>query len=80
MNQFVRREPAFPVSPDLGLGLTSRQMRGITVHDYFAAKAMQALIIAAGKSEPDISLEDLVDKAYAYADNMVEAKKYNDEC
>ena len=36
--------PAFPLPGELGLGLTPKEMRGMTLRDYFAAKAMQGML------------------------------------
>jgi len=62
---------AFPTNPD--------DVDGMTLLDYFAAKAMQALI-----TETGISIGDWADDAYAMAYKMMEArgdarKKYNEE-
>ena len=55
--------PAFP-SPNMNTGMTMR--------DYFAAKAMQGLI-----SEPSIqgTMEEFANRAYAIADAMMKARE-----
>jgi hypothetical protein len=72
---------AFPV------GFDSSYLSGMSLRDYFAAKAMQALIIAAqsnnfqlAKHVPEGTLlvparEGAPLLAYEYADNMLEARK-----
>ena len=36
--------PAFPVPPELCQDLTIEEQRGMTLRDYFAAKAMQGML------------------------------------
>ena len=67
-------EPAFPVRG----GITDNQFNGMTLRDYFAAKAMAALIghiqkdpkNCGGKAVPTIAKF-----SYEYADAMLEARK-----
>jgi hypothetical protein len=59
--------PAFPLPGELGLGLTPKEMRGMTLRDYFAAKAMQALIQAQIVTRQQQSAET----AYEWADAML---------
>lgn len=49
----------------------SRQLAGMTLRDYFAAKAMQALAERMGM----YPVEQLADEAYAMADAMLKARK-----
>lgn len=62
--------PAFPVpfkwTPDL------KQYNGMTLRDYFAAKAMQALI-----SEPSLkaTMDEFAHRAYQIADIMMEERQ-----
>ncbi len=62
--------PAFPVDQ-------SALMQGMELRDYFAAKAMQAIISNA--DQEDISIDEVVSwvGAYAYevADSMLKARK-----
>jgi hypothetical protein len=51
---------------------TSYDGAGMTLRDYFAAKAMQSMAIY---SPPDKILKDTVKCAYEYADAMMEARK-----
>lgn len=65
--------PAFP----LPLGGANRaepeQSGGMSLRDYFAAKAMQALI---DKYEgEDGSMHGIAESAYAYADEMLKARE-----
>lgn len=61
--------PAFPCVNHHGHKLT-----GMTLRDYFAAKAMQA-IIARADSRFTTTLEFVGGKAYQYADAMLKARK-----
>ena len=65
--------PAFPIgSGDM------RDPTGMTLRDYFAAKAMQAIInetsVNLGPNEIVDNLND-AKRAYRYADAMLEARK-----
>ena len=59
-------EPAFPTNDVC--------YNGMTLRDYFAAKAMQAII---GRSDSRFTTTpaSVCDKAYQYADTMMEARK-----
>jgi hypothetical protein len=46
---------------------------GMSLRDYFAAKTMQALV---SKYGDEGLVEVVVDKAYEYADAMLEARKF----
>jgi hypothetical protein len=59
--------PAFPTKR-----LIERDVDGMTLRDYFAAKALNALIIGAGG---DLSHNHGAKDAYMYADAMLEARK-----
>lgn len=59
--------PAFPVFPETGGGHAGA-FHGITMRDYFAAKALTELI---GWGEP----EEISAKAYKYADAMLKARE-----
>jgi hypothetical protein len=63
--------PAFP-APELGRQDYGQPgaYPGMSLRDYFAAKAMQALL-----SDPTCELDDLGDNAYVIADAMLEARK-----
>lgn len=59
--------PAFPKTPFIEIGTPQN---GMTLRDYFAAKAMQALMSGRGVPE-DVA----VMYAYRMADAMLEARK-----
>ena len=76
--------PAFPNHPDNSQSRYSEWREGITIRDYFAAKAMQALLTTAPEKIyktdylKDISkLDDnqLFETAYYYADGMMKARE-----
>lgn len=75
--------PAFPIASDV-IGHAAN----MTVRDYFAAKAMQAMISKYGiydESQPasamspatalDYHSDEIARTAYTYADSMLEARK-----
>lgn len=65
-------EPAFPV-----LDLSKTQCHGMSLRDYFAAKAMQALLHAcadAGQSDERV-LGTIPSAAYQMADAMLKARE-----
>ena len=59
--------PAFPIK---GPVMTSDE-QGMTLRDYFAAKAMQAYI---QRAVLEMDMEDVVADAYAMADAMLKAR------
>lgn len=71
----LRNPPAFPLHnhgpQTLGLELT-----GMTLRDYFAAKAMQGLIAASGDAEGCIHYSEaaVAESAYLMADAMLKAR------
>ena len=70
--------PAFPVHPDMASQLgcvPSSSDAGMTLRDYFAAKAMQALIIANGPA-PQGGWPTYAERtAYLVADAMLKARE-----
>ena len=65
--------PAFPVSAELCQDLTIVEQRGMTLRDYFAAKAMQAFLMQpASITAPD---EMIAEAAYDTADAMLKARE-----
>jgi len=66
--------PAFPVASELCQDLTVLEQRGMTLRDYFAAKAMQGLIIQnkfiVGMGEKHLT-KQAADYAYRMADAML---------
>ena len=66
----MKKEPAFPQENSL--------YKGLTMRDYFAAQAMQAIITKFPLTQNDESkiVETSVARgAYSYADAMMEARK-----
>jgi hypothetical protein len=63
--------PAFPVFPETGAGHASA-FQGMTLRDYFAAKAMQGFM---GSSWNVKSFEEMATKAYELADAMMKARE-----
>jgi hypothetical protein len=57
--------PAFPVAYGGG------RIEGMTLRDYFAAKAMQGLLA----SEAEASMNEFAKKAYVMADAMLKARE-----
>jgi hypothetical protein len=64
--------PAFPLhnhgTQSLGLHFT-----GMTLRDYFAAQALQALIIREGKDA--LYINEITTTAYQYADDMLQERE-----
>ena len=61
----MKNIPAFPNN------FTIEKFQGLTIRDYFAAKAMQALI-----SEPSLkaTMDEFANRAYQIADAMLKAR------
>jgi hypothetical protein len=70
MSEIKGGGPAFPVE------WHNRIDQGMTLRDYFAAKAMQGLIAASGDSNGvvDYAENPIADSAYAMADAMLRAR------
>ena len=69
MNETKNGGPAFPTTQYVsGISPTGHSV-GISMRDYFAAKAMQSLIVAEGDSE------DCASFAYLIADEMLKARE-----
>jgi hypothetical protein len=68
--------PALPISRELD-GELVYQSKGLTIRDYFAAKAMQALIQSFGYREGNnvVIPNNVSGHAYTMADAMMEARK-----
>ena len=66
--------PAFPIihPPVEGMTAGGVEYYGLTIRDYFAAKALAALIIGDGG---DLPHKTGASDAYRYADAMIEARK-----
>lgn len=72
----MKNEPAFPIVGDVehdsGYHMTCLY-QGLTVRDYFAAKAMLGLLCGQLSRVPD-STQTLANDAYAVADAMLKAR------
>jgi hypothetical protein len=63
--------PAFPVPAELCQDLTVQEQRGMTLRDYFAAKAMQGFIACPNtRGEPN----DIAAWCYQMADAMIQER------
>ena len=65
----MNNPPAFPKTPFIELGTPQN---GMTLRDYMAARAMQALI------DNDGLFSEIPTQAYAMADTMLKARETND--
>ncbi len=65
--------PAFPVFPDTGGGHAAA-FQGMTLRDYFAAKAMQAHMVGRGEFA-DSNKRTIAECAYDMADAMLKARE-----
>jgi hypothetical protein len=64
----MNNPPAFPVFPETSGGHAAA-FQGITMRDYFAARAMEALI------DNDGLFSEIPTQAYALADAMLKARE-----
>ncbi len=64
--------PAFPTDSENQVGPSIWHHAGMTLRDYFVAKAMQSLILGI-KDADDEKLLGVI--SYVYADKMIEARK-----
>ena len=74
-------EPAFPFTEyylEHGVEMVSQRHPGMTLRDYFAAKAMQALLSSANLKTAT-QMKDLAPATYIIADAMLEARKQKDK-
>ncbi len=65
--------PAFPVFPDTGGGHAAA-FQGMTLRDYFAAKAMEAHMVGRGEFA-DSNKRTIAECAYDMADAMLKARE-----
>lgn len=63
----MNNQPAFPCHPDID----NKLYDGMTLRDYFAAKAMQAMISRTPWDESGVSYAQLTGNAYEMADAMI---------
>lgn len=86
MNALKNGGPAFPTENEFQTGPSTYRYEGMTLRDYFAAKAMQAFIGQMGEQFTSMLVEDepgfterikaacLASGAYDMADAMLEAR------
>lgn len=67
----MNNEPAFPCEWDY-IGSNRAAANGMTLRDYFAAKAMQGFAVILG---PNMTFKSRAVIAYEWADAMMEARK-----
>ena len=71
--------PAFPVTLDHETARDERMhpiiSEGMTIRDYFAAKAMHALITKQGAGDPHGQADAAAEWAYVHADAMLKARE-----
>lgn len=65
MNEELNGGPAFPAQ------FFDERATGMTLRDYFAAKAMQGLLA----SETQAKMKDFAERAYSMADEMLKARQ-----
>jgi len=68
----MNNPPVFPTEKHLRTDLPIEEQRGMTLRDYFAAKAMQAMVSV---PDFDMSHESYADWAYRQADAMLKARE-----
>lgn len=69
MNKTNTGGSAFPI----GIDAFAEDKEGMTLRDYFAAKAMQTILPFFANSSED--MQGVADKAYAMADLMLKARE-----
>jgi hypothetical protein len=72
MNKLALNTPAFPCDLTMYDKEVQVQMQGMTLRDYFAAKAMQAILSDPNYSNPD---DKLAKASYWIADAMLKARE-----
>jgi hypothetical protein len=71
----MKNEPAFPQNNDrIVASLSIANSQGMTLRDYFAAKAMQGMM-ADGQAFRLVAESTLANTAYEIADAMLEARQ-----
>ena len=66
--------PAFPTDSERQAGPNSYHFTGMTLRDYFAAKAMQGLFASWGNHDAE-GFADIASDAYLAADAMLKARE-----
>jgi hypothetical protein len=69
-NQTSRHQPGFFGTGDISPG-ASQQFAGMTLRDYFAAKALQGFVSSGGVYDGEFDAK----RAYAFADEMLKARE-----
>ena len=64
--------PAFPTENEAQTGCSTWRYEGMTLRDYFAAKAMQAIVSNSAEVNP--SFDAIAEDAYMQADAMLKAR------
>ena len=67
-------ESAFPLGWQSPITGNTTMNEGMTLRDYFAAQALQALIIREGKDHSGI-INEITTTAYQYADDMMKERQ-----
>ena len=82
MSQIKHGGPAFPnneiwITDGKGNSQPDPSCAGMSLRDYFAAKAMQGLLAASGDGNTNVEydVDAVVRSAFAMADAMLEARK-----
>jgi hypothetical protein len=76
MNEINTGGPAFPLSTVDPYDRSVTTCNGMTLRDYFAAKAMQAWMTGWATDRPSMLQADVMaDKAYEAADAMLKARE-----
>ena len=68
----MKNEPAFPGVTYITLN-GQKNPEGMALRDYFAAQALQALIIREGKDHSGV-INEITTTAYQYADDMMKER------
>jgi hypothetical protein len=70
----MKNEPAFPFTEMHTHGTPYTQWKGMTLRDYFAAKAMQAFLNEVGWAADQKWFDGIAEGAYRMADAMLKAR------
>ena len=69
----MNNPPVFPIEKHLRTDLPIEEQRGMTLRDYFAAKAMQGITSTLSGTAP-VLYDAIADDAYEIADAMLKAR------
>ena len=69
----MNNQPAFPIVIDMGDGV--KYQNGMTLRDYFAAKAMQALLRQYPDHLMNSPASEVASDAYSMADAMMKVRE-----